>query len=140
MAVDKKSNRTDVAEGGAQAGAIRRIVWDDSSIRNSYANVSNVANSRQEVILLFGMNQTWRPDQDIVKVHLSDRIILSPFEAKRFSILLNNVLKNYEQQFGPLEVDVPQAPPSTVKRDEKRDEKRDVKGDAGRAPVKTGMK
>ena len=114
MAAEKKSNETDVSGGPAQAGTQTRIMWDDSNMRSVYANVSNVAGTREEITLLFGMNQAWRSGQKEVKVQLTDRIVLSPFAAKRFSIVLNNVLKDYEKQYGTLEVGVPKAPPSTV--------------------------
>ena len=84
MAAEKKGDETDVGEGSAQAGTQTRIMWDDSNMRSVYANVSNVMGTREEIILLFGMNQAWRFDQKEVKVQLTDRIVLSPFAAKRF--------------------------------------------------------
>jgi hypothetical protein len=98
----------------AQAGGQPRIVWDDTNMRSVYSNVSNVAGGREEIVLLFGMNQAWHAGQKEVKVQLTDRIVLSPFAAKRLSILLNNVLQDYEKRYGTLEVGAPQAPPSTV--------------------------
>jgi hypothetical protein len=35
-------------------------------------------------------------------VQLTDRVIMSPHAAKRLSILLDNVLKEYESRFGKL--------------------------------------
>lgn len=71
-------------------------------MKSSYANVANVASTREEVVLLFGINQTWNAAQREVAVQLTDRIILSPFAAKRLSALLDNVLKEYESRFGAL--------------------------------------
>ena len=45
-------------------------------------------------------------------VELSDRIIMSPFAAKRLSMLLQNVIGQYESRFGTLEV-VPTQTPSS---------------------------
>ena len=87
-----------------QAGAQPTIVWDDSNMRSAYANVSNVAGGREEIVLLFGMNQSWHAGQKEVKVQLTDRIVLSPFAAKRLSILLNNVLQDYEKRYGVLDI------------------------------------
>jgi hypothetical protein len=84
----------------AQTGT--RVRWDDKDMKSSYANVCNVASTREEVVLLFGINQTWNAAQREVAVQLTDRIILSPFAAKRLSILLENVLKEYESRFGAL--------------------------------------
>ena len=93
----------------AQAGKQPKIVWDDTSMRSVYSNVANVAGGREEIVLLFGMNQAWHSGQQEVKVQLTDRVVLSPFAAKRLSILLNNVLRDYEKRYGALEV-VPQRP------------------------------
>ena len=78
---------------------------DDSAMKSSYANVCHVASTREEVVLLFGINQTWHAAQREVTIQLTDRLILSPFAAKRLSMLLANVLKDYEGRFGPLPVD-----------------------------------
>lgn len=92
MAEEKKKAR---AEGPL-------IRWDDSKMRSSYANVCNVSSTREEVTLLFGTNRAWRSGQKEVAIELSDRIIVSPFAAKRLSRLLNNVVADYEKRFGPL--------------------------------------
>jgi hypothetical protein len=110
MAADLKTG-TDSAE--AQAGQMK-IVWDDSNMRSVYANVSNVAGGREEIVLLFGMNQAWHTGQKEVKVQLTDRIVLSPYAAKRLAVLLNNVIGNYEKQFGVLDLGLPQASPGPV--------------------------
>jgi hypothetical protein len=116
MAVEEKGKGRGAAETAAQAqaGGQPRIVWDDTNMRSVYSNVSNVAGGREEIVLLFGMNQAWHAGQKDIKVQLTDRIVLSPFAAKRLSILLNNVLQDYEKRYGTLEVGAPQAPPSTV--------------------------
>jgi hypothetical protein len=92
------------AAAAAGAGQIR-VAWDDTNMRSSYANVANVASTREEVVLLFGINQAWHAGQREVKIQLTDRIILSPFAAKRLSILLGNLLREYEGKFGPLPVE-----------------------------------
>ena len=79
-----------------------KINWEDTQMKTSYANVCNVASTREEVIVFFGTNQAWKGVEEEVTVQLSDRIILSPFAAKRLSILLGNVLKEYESRFGTL--------------------------------------
>jgi len=101
MAAEKKASGD---ANAAQAEGQARIIWDDSNMRSVYANASNVAGGREEIVLLFGMNQAWHAGQKEIKIQLTDRVILSPFAAKRLSVLLNNVLQNYEKQFGPLEL------------------------------------
>jgi hypothetical protein len=99
-------------EQGAQAAGQPRIVWDDTNMRSVYCNVSNVAGGREEIVLLFGMNQAWHAGQKEIKVQLSDRIVMSPFAAKRLSMLLNNVLADYEKRYGKLDLGLPQQAPA----------------------------
>jgi hypothetical protein len=86
-----------------KTGAVPKVKWDDSGMRTSYANVCNVASTREEVTLLFGTNQTWNPEGEVT-VRLSDRVILSPFAAKRLALLINNVVAEYEKRFGELPI------------------------------------
>lgn len=84
------------------------IRWDDSKMTSSYANVCNVSSTREEVTVLFGTNQAWHTGQKELTVQLSDRVVLNPYAAKRLSLLLNNVMGEYEKRFGKLEIDVPE--------------------------------
>lgn len=88
------------AEPAAPSGP--KIRWDDTHMKSSYANVCNVASTREEVVLLFGMNQAWQAGQPEIPIQLTDRIILSPHVAKRLALLLTNVLREYETRFGSL--------------------------------------
>ena len=81
-------------------------------MRSVYANATNVGGGREEIVLLFGMNQAWHAAQKEIKVQLTDRIILSPFAAKRLSTLLNKVLTDYESRYGKMQVE-PTRPPTT---------------------------
>jgi hypothetical protein len=90
---------------GDIAGAGMKIKWDDSSMKSSYANVCNVTSTREEVVMLFGMNQAWNRGQKEVTIHLTDRIVVSPYAAKRLSLLLGNVVKEYESRFGALNIE-----------------------------------
>jgi hypothetical protein len=90
------------AAGTAAGPTIR---WDDSNLKSSYANVCNVSSTREEVVLVFGINSAWERGQSEVPVSLSDRIILSPFAAKRLATLLTNVMREYESRFGALSVE-----------------------------------
>lgn len=109
MAEDKKKAAT---PEGDQADKQARVVWDDSNMRSIYANATNVGGGREEIVLLFGMNQAWHAAQKEIKIQLTDRIILSPFAAKRLSTLLNNVLADYESKYGKLQVE-PTRPATT---------------------------
>ena len=79
-----------------------KIRWNDKNMRNTYANVCNVSSTKEEVTLLFGTNQAWRQGQEEVAIDLSDRIMMSPYAAKRMQVLLANVMDEYEKRFGSL--------------------------------------
>jgi hypothetical protein len=112
---DEEKKETGAAAGSpTQTIGQTKIVWDDSNMRSAYANVANVAGGREEIVLLFGMNQAWHAGQKEVNVQLSDRIVLSPYAAKRLSILLNAVLGDYEKKFGKLEVGAQRPEGTTV--------------------------
>jgi hypothetical protein len=83
-----------------------KIRWDDSNMKSSYANVCNVTSTREEVVLLFGMNQAWNRGQKEMTIQLTNRIVVSPYAAKRLSLLLANVVKEYEHRFGTLNIEV----------------------------------
>ena len=90
---------------GAAAPAQLQVKWDDSNMKSSYANVCNVTSTREEVVMLFGINQAWNRGQKEVTIQLTDRIIISPYAAKRLAALLEGVVKEYENRFGALPVD-----------------------------------
>jgi len=114
MAKDREMEGTPIRGTAAPADAQLRIKWDDSNMRSVYANVCNVAGTREEIVLLFGMNQAWHAGQKEVTVQLSDRIVLSPFAAKRLAVLLNNVMRDYESRFGALELELRRGAESPV--------------------------
>lgn len=91
-----------------------KLRWDDSNIRSSYANVCNVISSREEVSMLFGMNQKFDADENELVIELSERIVLNPFAAKRVSILLADVIRQYEEKFGNIALDAEQPTPAAA--------------------------
>ena len=93
------------ASGEAQGAAGTKLKWDDSNMKSSYANVCNVTSTREEVVMLFGVNQAWNRGQKEVTIQLTDRIIISPYAAKRLSMLLQGVVTEYEKRFGELNVE-----------------------------------
>lgn len=83
-----------------------KVIWDDAQMMTSYANVINIFNSREEFTLLFGTNQTWSLSSSReLTVRLSNRIVLTPFAAKRLHALLTARVNEYEQRFGSLSLE-----------------------------------
>jgi hypothetical protein len=102
----KKTGKGSVAAGDPNR---LRVKWDDANMRSAYANVCNAVSTREEVVLLFGLNQSWHAGQKDVTVQLTDRIILSPHAAKRLQVLLTQLIKQHEDRFGPLDATAPRA-------------------------------
>jgi hypothetical protein len=112
-------DRMDPRPNATAADAAPNIRWDDSGLRSLYSNVCNVTGTREEVILLFGVHQAWRPDQKELTVQLQDRVILNPHAAKRLHQLLGRVIQAYEARYGALQSDgpAPGRPPEPLPHD-----------------------
>lgn len=100
-----EKKQTDEADVTASQPNTPIVDWDDSNMESSHANVVNATSSREEVNLFFGTNETWKASETReVHVKLNNRIVLSPFAAKRLWILLGAVLKQYEKRFGEIDI------------------------------------
>ena len=90
------------SEQRGAAAQTPKINWDDTQMTSSYANVCNAAGTREEVVLFFGISNPSQSGEPEVNVQLSQRVIMSPFAAKRLAALLNAVVKQYEERWGQL--------------------------------------
>ena len=82
------------------------IAWEDANLVTSFANVVNIQGTREQIELFFGTNRTWEATAGgPVKVDLTNRIILTPYAAKRLNLILTGVLREYEQRHGLLKVE-----------------------------------
>jgi hypothetical protein len=81
------------------------IEVDDANIVAGYANFCRVSSTPEELILDLGLNpQPLNPQT--TKVHVSQRIIMNHFTAKRLLTALSMTLQRHEAAFGVLETDV----------------------------------
>jgi hypothetical protein len=95
----------DAARRPAQAREAQ-LQWDDRKMATSFANVVNIQSTREQVDLFFGTNQTWNiASEKTLSIELSNRVILSPFAAKRLSVALAGVMREYEARYGALDVE-----------------------------------
>ncbi|MEM6665532.1 MAG: DUF3467 domain-containing protein [Pseudomonadota bacterium] len=102
---DKKDKAPDVEEDApaADENVPTKVNWNDSNMATTFANVVNVLSTREEFTMLFGTNQTWNvAGTRELTVDLSNRLVLTPYAAKRLSALLNARIAEYEQRFGEL--------------------------------------
>jgi len=93
-------------KGGKTEAAVEpKVTWNDAEMVSGYANVCNACSTREEIMVFFGTNQTWNPTQNEVSIKLTNRIVMSPFAAKRMNLILANVINEYEANFGIIDLD-----------------------------------
>jgi hypothetical protein len=91
------------SEGSSRQAQLR---WDDRKMATNFANVVNIQSTREQVDLFFGTNQTWNiANEKTLSIELNNRLILSPFAAKRLSVALAGVMREYEARYGALDVE-----------------------------------
>jgi hypothetical protein len=100
------SESSDPQVAAAEGPRTTTVQWIDKNMATHFANVVNVQSTREQVDLFFGTNQTWNvTGGGQVAVDLSNRIILTPFAAKRLWTVLGGVLREYETRHGALDLD-----------------------------------
>ena len=101
-----KNPIAETSSTSAEPSRSATVQWNDKDMATHFANVVNVQSTREQVDLFFGMNQTWNlTGNGQVSVDLTNRIILTPFAAKRLWTVLGGVLREYESRHGALEVE-----------------------------------
>lgn len=138
--MERKENRNGVAPKSPASptpeSSQAKIRWDSSNIRSIHADAFTVSAGQEEIVLLFGKSQPRDARKPQAVVQALRTITLNPFTAKRFATLLNNLIREYESKFGPLEVKskpsagVEQIPPFPEKpripKAERTDERADL--------------
>ena len=76
--------------------------WNVEHLKSSYVNFANANSTREEVVMNFGLNNSWDRSQPEMEIELAHRIVLSPFAAKRQAELLNKLMTEYEGRYGEL--------------------------------------
>lgn len=102
------TNNTRAPQGAEAASASaegddRRVRLDTSRMKSSYCNVCNATSTREEVVLNFGLNQSWdRPGGDL-EIEIQHRVILSPHAARKLKDVLDELIGEYETRYGSLQ-------------------------------------
>jgi len=99
---DRQENAVQNPAEEAATPQMPRIRWVTDGLKSSYANFANANTTREEVVLNFGVNNSWDRAQPEMAIELSHRIMLSPFAAKRLSTMLAQLIAEYEQRYGQL--------------------------------------
>jgi len=87
------------------SGSQAAIKFDDSDAHVSYANMLRLHTSPEE----FAVEFAHVPNPALLQnksLKVSERIVLSPYNAKRLLAMLAQAVQRHENQFGTIEVDV----------------------------------
>jgi hypothetical protein len=83
---------------------------DERNLKSSYANAFRANATNEEVMLDFGLNLVVAPSKQGGKPELlfqfNDRIIMNYFKAKELTLMLGQIIRRHEEQFGEIELDV----------------------------------
>ncbi len=109
---DPQATSENVVESQAreQTGQPRvQLRIDESQMTTTYANAFRTNGTAEEVMLDFGLNLTGQPTQQgeqQVIFQANQRVILNYFSAKRLALTLSQIIRQHEQRFGELQLDV----------------------------------
>ena len=93
------------AGGGGQGQQRMTVKFEDEDAHVCYANFCRVSRSPEEIILDVGLNP--HPGGAVPpKVTVSQRIVMNPYTAKRLLGALSVALRQHEETFGEIQVDV----------------------------------
>lgn len=97
---------TSTTEGsGVRMQQQTNLEIDYNKADTTYANMSFVFATGEEVFLDFALKPLGNPQGGNLKVDVSHRIVLSHYEAKRLAGVLVQNIQNLEKNFGEIQVD-----------------------------------
>ena len=82
-----------------------KVKFNTDKLSSSYANFCHVTSTREEVVLNFGVNSDWDRSTGEIEIDLTNRLILSPFAAKRLMLMINSLIDGYEKKYSPINID-----------------------------------
>lgn len=109
-----KSAKSDTANGNTakatapvenptlEGGADRKVKLNTTRMKSSYCNVCNATSTREEVVVNFGLNQSWDRSGGDLEIDIEHRVILSPHAAAKLRDVLDELIGEYEGRYGPL--------------------------------------
>jgi|TARA_R110000782_G_scaffold20675_7_gene55802 hypothetical protein len=79
---------------------------DESKMHSTYANTIRTSNTQDEVVMDFGLNLPMQiPNQPpTIVFSVGSRVIMNWAGAKRLVMSLGNAVRQYEEQFGQIEL------------------------------------
>ena len=87
-----------------------RLNVNADQMKTSYANAFQTHSTPEELLLFFGINQTLPSQEEGVTADMilqfTDRIIMNHYTAKRLTLSLLQSVREHEERFGVIELDV----------------------------------
>ena len=87
-----------------------RLNVNADQMKTSYANAFQTHSTPEELLLSFGINQTLPSQEEGVTADMilqfTDRIIMNHYTAKRLTLSLLQSVREHEERFGVIELDV----------------------------------
>ena len=103
MSTESQAGSNTVAQPQADGSQLELRV-DDQSASTMYSTTNRVWGSAEEIYIDFANGiQPSGENKAVLKV--DQRVVVSPWSAKRLAIALTQVVNNYERMYGPLELD-----------------------------------
>ncbi|MBI5725652.1 MAG: DUF3467 domain-containing protein [Planctomycetes bacterium] len=86
-----------------------RLAVDERNMKVTYANAFRAQSTNEEVMIDFGINMVptgaGQNNQPDMVFQLSDRIVMNYYAAKRLAGSLGQIVRQYEDQYGLIELD-----------------------------------
>ncbi len=87
-----------------------RLNVNADQMQTSYANAFQTHSTPEEILISFGINQTLPSQEEGVTADMilqfSNRIIMNHYTAKRLTLSLLQSMREHEERFGVIELDV----------------------------------
>lgn len=80
-----------------------QVAFNTDDLKSSYCNVCNGSSTREEVVVNFGVNDSWDMVSETIKVNLQHRIVMSPHAAKRVRDMMIRLIDEHESRYGALD-------------------------------------
>jgi hypothetical protein len=80
-----------------------QVQFDTTQLKSSYCNVCNGSSTREEVVINFGVNESWDMGREKLLVMLQHRVVMSPYAAKRLRDMMNRLIDEHETKYGKLD-------------------------------------
>lgn len=100
---DKDAPKASTGTGPATASVPpSQVKFDTANLKSSYCNVCNGSSTREEVVVNFGVNESWDQGNQKLQVKLEHRVVMSPHAAKRLRDMMVRLIDEHEKRYGAL--------------------------------------